>query len=279
MNINEIISILSYPFMSRALIVGILVSLCASLLGVILVLKRYSLIGHGLADVGFASLSLAMAIGVSPIYISAPIVIFTSFIIMYVSQSKKINGDVAIGVFSTASLAFGVIITSLSNGLNMDVYSYMFGSILAMNKSDVTMSIVLSIVVITLFVVFYNRLFIVTEDENFAKASGINLTFYQFLISFLTALTVVIGMRMMGTLLISSLIIFPAVIAKKFAMSFKSLVILSAIVSIFCFIVGILVSFIFNLPTGAGIVLVNIITMFISSLINIIANKLGSYRN
>lgn len=278
MKINEIINILSYPFMARALIVGILVSLCASLLGVILVLKRYSLIGHGLADVGFASLSLAMAIGISPIYVSTPIVILTSFIIMYVSQSKKINGDVAIGVFSTASLAFGVIITSLSNGLNMDVYSYMFGSVLAMNKSDVTMSIILSIIVITLFVIFYNRMFIITEDENFARASGINVTFYQFLISFLTALTVVIGMRMMGTLLISSLIIFPAVIAKKFAMSFKGLIILSAIISIFCFIIGMLVSFLFNLPTGAGIVLVNIITMLVCSIINIIINKLGSSR-
>ncbi len=274
MNINKFIDILSYPFMSRALIVGILVCLCASLLGVILVLKRYSLIGHGLADVGFASLSLAMATGISPIYISTPIVIITSFIIMYISQRKQINGDVAIGVFSTGALAFGVIITALSNGLNMDVYSYMFGSILAMTNTDVTMSIILSIIVITIFIIFYNRLFIVTVDENFARAGGINVTFYQFLISFLTALTVVIGMRMMGTLLISSLIIFPAVIAKKFARSFKGLIIFSAIISIFCFIIGMFISFLFSLPTGAGIVFINILTMVTCSIINVITSKL-----
>lgn len=275
MNINELINVLSYPFMTRAIIVGILVSLCASLLGVILVLKRYSLIGHGLSDVGFASLSLAMAVGVSPIYVSTPIVIVASFIIMYVSQNKKINGDMAIGIFSTSALSFGVIITALSKGFNMDVYSYMFGSILAMSYTDVIMSIILSIIVISIFIIFYNRLFIVTADEDFARAIGINITFYQFLISFLTALTVVIGMRMMGTLLISSLIIFPAFIAKKFVRSFKYLVILSAFFSIFCFLFGIIISFMFNLPTGASIVLVNIIILLFSSAVCSVLGKLN----
>lgn len=275
MNINELINIFSYPFMTRAIIVGILVSLCASLLGVILVLKRYALIGHGLSDVGFASLSLATAIGVSPVYIATPIVIFASFIIMYISQNKKINGDIAIGIFSTSALSFGVIVTAFSKGFNMDVYSYMFGSILAMTQTDVIMSIILSIIVISLFVVFYNRLFIITADEDFARATGINIAFYQFLIAFLTALTVVIGMRMMGTLLISSLIIFPAFIAKKFARSFKTLVILSAFFSVFCFIFGILISFLFNLPTGAGIVLINVIVLFFSSIINAVHCKIN----
>lgn len=273
MNINELINVLSYPFMTRAIIVGILISLCASLLGVILVLKRYSLIGHGLSDVGFASLSLAMAIGVSPILVATPIVIITSFIIMYVSQNKKINGDVAIGIFSTSALSIGVIITALSKGFNMDVYSYMFGSILAMNQTDVTVSVILSVIVISIFIIFYNRLFLITADENFAKAIGVNITFYQFLISFLTALTIVVGMRMMGTLLISSLIIFPAFIAKKFVRSFKYLVILSAFFSIFCFILGMLLSFSFNLPTGAGIVLVNIIILIVSSIFNAVLSK------
>ena len=275
MNINEFLSVLSYPFMSRAIIVGILVSLCASLLGVILVLKRYSLIGHGLSDVGFASLSLAMALGISPVLVATPLVIIAAFVIMYVSQSKKINGDVAIGIFSTSALAFGVIITALSQGFNMDVYSYMFGSILAMSQIDVAMSIVLAIVVISIFIIFYNRLFLVTSDEDFAKAIGVNITFYQFLISFLTALTVVIGMRMMGTLLISSLIIFPAFIAKRFVSSFKHLVILSAFLSLFCFICGMIISFFFNLPTGAGIVLVNVVTLCISSVITRIFSRVN----
>lgn len=273
MNINEVINILSYPFIWRAIIVGILISLSASLLGSILVLKRYSLIGHGLADVGFASLSLAMAIGVSPIYISTPILIIASFVIMYFSQNKKINGDIAIGIFSTSALSFGVIITALSNGFNMDVYSYMFGSILAMTQNDVIISIILSFIVISIFILFYNRLFIITSDEDFAKAIGINITFYQFLVSFLTALTIVIGMRMMGTLLISSLIIFPTVIARKFVSSFKHLVILSALFSIFCFILGMILSFLFNIPTGAGIVFIDIITLLISCFLNAIFRK------
>ncbi len=273
MSFDEFFSVLSYPFMIRAIIVGVLVSFCASLLGVILVLKRYSLIGHGLSDVGFASLALALAVGASPIYVATPIVIAASFVIMYVSQNKRINGDVAIGIFSTGALSFGIIITAISKGFNMDIYSYMFGSVLAMSSFDVVVSVVLSVVVIATFVIFYNRLFIVTADEDFARAIGINVTFYQFLISFLTALTVVVGMRMIGTLLISSLIIFPAIIARRFVRSFKYLVLLSALISVFCFIFGILISFFYNLPTGAGIVLVNIILLAVSAFVSSIFSR------
>ena len=267
MELTEIINVFSYPFMKRALIIGILISICASLLGTILVLKKYSLIGHGLADVGFASVSLAVAVGISPMYVATPVVILASFIIMYVSQSKKINGDVAIGIFSTGALAFGVIVTALSKGLNMDVYSYMFGSILSMSKADTALSVFLSIIVLGMFIIFYNRLFLITSDEIFAKSIGINITFYHFLISFLTALTVVVGMRMMGTLLISSLIIFPAFIAKKIARSFKSLVISSAAISVICFILGILLSFVCNIPTGASIVAANVLLLIVVSVV------------
>lgn len=273
MSFDEFFSVLSYPFMIRAIIVGVLVSFCASLLGVILVLKRYSLIGHGLSDVGFAALALALAVGASPIYVATPIVIAASFVIMYVSQNKRINGDVAIGIFSTGALSFGIIITAISKGFNMDIYSYMFGSVLAMSSFDVVVSVALSVVVIATFVIFYNRLFIVTADEDFARAIGINVTFYQFLISFLTALTVVVGMRMIGTLLISSLIIFPAIIARRFVRSFKYLVLLSALISVFCFILGILISFFYNLPTGAGIVLVNIILLAVSAFVSSIFSR------
>lgn len=275
MNFSELVNLFSYSFITRAIIVGVLVSLCASLLGVILVLNRYSLIGHGLSDVGFASLSLAMAVGVSPLLVATPIVVVTSFVIMYVSQSKKINGDVAIGIFSTGALAIGIIITALTKGFNTDVYSYMFGSILSMNITDVALSVVLSVVILSVFIIFYNRLFVVTADESFAKASGINVTFYQFLISFLTAITVVLGMRMMGTLLISSLIIFPAVTAKKIVRSFKGLMILSAIISVICFVIGILISFVLNIPTGAGIVAVNIAVMIIVSVVGQVREAIG----
>lgn len=266
MSLEKAFGFFSYDFAGRMLVVGVLVSLCAALLGVVLVLKRYSLIGHGLADVGFASLSLAVAVGVSPVVVSMPVVIITSFVIMYISQKKNINGDVAIGMFATGALSVGVIITALSSGFNMNVYDYMFGSILAVNQSDMIISVVLALVVIGLFMIFYNRLFMITVDENFAKASGINVTLYQFLISFLTAVTVVIGMKMIGTLLISSLIIFPAVIARKIVRSFKGMVMLAALISVLCFFAGIFVSLMLNLPTGASIVGVNIIVLLITTL-------------
>ena len=261
MTFQEIFEVLSYPFVTRALIVGLLVSLCASMLGVVLVLKRYSLIGHGLSEVGFAALSLALAFDLPPLYVSTPIVVTASFVIMFVSQKKKVGGDVAIGIASSFALAFGVIITSLTRGMNLDVCGYMFGSILAMTNEDVMLSISLSIFVSGLFILFYNRLFLVTYNEDYAKSLGINVTLYQFMISFLTALTVVLGMRMMGTLLISSLIILPAVTARRLVNSFRALVILSILISVFCFMAGLLASIIWNMPTGASIVFANLALM------------------
>lgn len=270
---DSLLELLTYPFVYRALIVGVLVSICAATLGVILVLKRYSLIGHGLADVGFASLSIAVVLGWSPMAVSMPIVIIASFIIMGISQSKKINGDIAIGMIATGALSVGVIVTALGSGFNVDVYNYMFGSILAMNDGDVILSLVLSIVVIGLFIVFYKPLFMITYDEAYGKAIGIPITRYQFLLSFLTGLTVVIGMRMMGTLLISSLIIFPAIIARKLVKSFKMLILVSAILSVITFVIGMLASFVLDLPTGACIVAVNIILLIITTLYKKIVKK------
>ena len=154
----------------------------------------------------------------------------------------------------------------MTSGFGVDSYNYMFGSILTMTKSDVILSIVLTILSIGIYIVFYNRLFLITFDEKYAKACGINVSLYQFLIALITALVVVVGMRMMGTLLISSLIVFPAIISKKFTTSFKGLVVMSVLTSIICFLIGIFVSFFLNMPTGAGIVLVYIILLVISSI-------------
>ena len=255
---EQFIEALSYPFVQRAVVAGVMISLCAALLGVILVLKRYSLIGHGLGDVGFASTALAVALGLPVMAVSIPIVIVAACLIMFWSQRSKTGGDTAIGMVATGALSIGVIITAMSSGFNVDVNGYMFGSILAMSKEDVIFSVILSIAILILFVLFYNRLFLITFDENFAKASGINVGFYQFLIALLTALTVVMGMRMMGSLLISSLIIFPAVIARKLAASFKAVAVLSVILSVVCFLAGLVLSFKLNLPTGASIVMVNL---------------------
>ncbi len=255
----ELINLISYPFMTRAMVTGISISFCAALLGVILVLKRYSMIGHGLADVAFCAVSLAVALGLSPsqhIFVTLPVVVAASFVIMSLTR-KGGKGDVAIGMVSTGALSLGIIITSLAKGFNVDVYNYMFGSILASSTYDMYMSLVLVLIVLVTFIVFYNRLFLITYDESFAEASGINVNFYQFLISFLTALTIVIGMRIMGTLLISSLIIFPAVTSRRMVKSFRSLVVLSSVISVTCFLAGLFASYMLDLPTGASIVAAN----------------------
>ena len=262
--LNDFREILSYPFVMRAFAAGLLVSLCASMLGVILVLKRYSLIGHGLSEVGFAALSVALALDLPPLYVAAPAVVAASFLIMFISQKKRMGGDVAIGIASSAALAFGIIVTAVSRGMNMDVYNYMFGSVLAMSNTDVVLSVALSVCVLGLFLLFYNRLFLMAYSEDYARSLGLNVTLYQFLISFLTALTVVLGMRMMGTLLISSLIVMPAVTARRLSKSFRGLVASSAAISVLCFSAGLLASIFLNIPTGAGIVSANVLALTLS---------------
>lgn len=257
---NLFTQLFSYDFIVRAIVVGSLVSLSAALLGVSLVLKRYSMIGDGLSHVGFGSLSVAFALNLAPLTVSIPIVILAAFLLLRISENSKIKGDSAIALISSTSIAIGVITTSLTKGMNTDIYSYMFGSILAMSKGDVLLSVGLSMVVLVLFVLFYNKIFAVTFDEGFAKATGTNTGLYNLLIAFLTAVTIVVGMRIMGTMLISSLIIFPALTSMQVMKSFKSVIISSAVVSVACFLAGVVVSFALGLPTGASIVLVNIIT-------------------
>ncbi len=252
-----IAEMLSHAFVVRALVVGVLVSLCASMLGVILLLKRYAMIGHGLADVGFASLSISLALGVAPLYIATPVLVVASFAIMAASQRRGASGDLAVGMISTGAMSVGIIVTALTRGFNIDVYNYMFGSVLAMDRSDVVLSVAVSLAVIAAFIVFYNRLFLMTCDEDYARAEGLNPTGWRFLVSLLTALTVSVGMRIMGTLLISALIIFPAVTAGRLTSSFRGLVTASAAVSVSCFAVGMAASYLLDLPTGASVVAVN----------------------
>jgi zinc transport system permease protein len=182
----------------------------------------------------------------------------TAFLLLRISENSKIQGDAAIALISTSSLAVGVVVISLTTGMNTDVCNYMFGSILAMSKSDVTLSIVLAIVVLGLFVLFYNKIFAVTFDETFAKATGVKTGLYNMLVAFLTAITIVLGMRMMGALLISSLIIFPALTSMRLCKKFRTVTICSAIVSEVCFLAGVTISYVKATPTGASVVLVNI---------------------
>lgn len=250
--------LLSYPFIVRAIVVGTLVSLCAALLGVSLVLKRYSMIGDGLSHVGFGALAIATAMNMAPLAVSVPIVILAAFLLLRVSETSKIKGDAAIALISTSSLAIGVVVISMTTGMNTDVCNYMFGSILAMSKNDVNLSILLSLIVLSLFILFYHKIFVVTFDETFAKAIGIKTNRYNMLIALLTAITVVLGMRLMGVLLISSLIIFPALTSMRVCKTFQSVTLSAAMISVVCFFSGIAISYQFATPTGASIVLVNI---------------------
>ncbi|MFP3152968.1 metal ABC transporter permease [Lachnospiraceae bacterium ZAX-1] len=267
---NTLIEMFSYTFLVRAVVVGLLVSLCAALLGVSLVLKRYSMIGDGLSHVGFGTLAIATALNVAPLSVSIPIVVATAFLLLRISENSKIKGDAAIALISTSSLAIGVVVISLTTGMNTDVCNYMFGSILAMSKDDVSFSIVLAIVVLTLFVLFYNKIFAVTFDENFAQATGTKTGLYNMLIAFLTAITIVLGMRMMGALLISSLIIFPALTSMRLCKKFKTVTICSAFVSVICFFVGVVASYLYATPTGASVVLMNIVAFLLFWMANFI---------
>ncbi|MDO4711129.1 MAG: metal ABC transporter permease [Peptostreptococcaceae bacterium] len=257
----------SYDFLVRAFVVGVFVSLCASLLGVNLVLKRYSMIGDGLSHVGFGALAVATALNVAPLHIAIPVVVISAFLLLRLSEKSKIKGDAAIALISTSALAVGVTVVALVKGMSTDLYSYMFGSILAMSKADVYLSIALSVLVLGLFIMYYNHLFAVTFDEVFAKATGVNSSFYNMLLAFLTAITIVLGMRIMGALLISSLIIFPALTSMRVFRHFKTVILSSAMISIFCFVNGLMMSYRFATPPGASVVILNIFVFAAFSLI------------
>ncbi|MBE6841911.1 MAG: metal ABC transporter permease [Ruminococcus sp.] len=262
--IDIISDFLSYDFLKKALIVGLLVTLSASLLGVSLVLKRFSMIGDGLSHVAFGAISIAAALNIAPLKVSIPVVVIAAFLLLKLSQNSKINGDAAIALISSSALAIGVFINSLSTNIKSDLTSYMFGSILAISDEDLIISVILSFIVITLFVIFYNKIFSVTFDESFAKATGIKSDFYNMLIAFLTAITTVIGMRLMGALLMSSLLIFPAITSMRLCRSFKSVVISSSLVSTLCFIVGLGLSYSIDTPAGSTIVIINLFMLILA---------------
>ena len=275
---DVIIEMFSYQFLVRAIVGGLLVSLCAALLGVSLVLKRYSMIGDGLSHVGFGALAIATAANVAPLEFAIPIVVVAAFLLLRISENSKIKGDAAIAIISTSALAIGIMVASMSTGLNTDINSYLFGSILSMSTEDVWLCIILSVIVLFLFVIFYNKIFAVTFDENFAKATGTRAGAYNMIIALLTALTIVVGMKMMGSLLISSLIIFPAITSMRVCKRFKTVMITSAIVSVVCFFIGIVISYMYSTPTGASIVIVNLGALILFSLAGFVMRQVSARR-
>ncbi|MBP6407917.1 MAG: metal ABC transporter permease [Fusobacteriaceae bacterium] len=262
--------IFKQDFMIKALITGIFIAISCSLLGVFLVLKNMSLIGDGLAHVSFAAIAIGLLVSDKPIIISIPIVIVASFLVLLLKEKAKIDADATIGLLSSFSIAVGVIIASVAKGFNIDLFSYLFGSILFISPSEMILSGLLAIILIVLVLLFYNDLFSITFDENFAKISGIKVRRINYLLSVLISVTIVLGIRIVGTMLISSLIVFPSVSALQISKGFKRTLMFSVLFSMIAVVLGIIFSYILNVPTGALIVVVNAIIFLITLIIRVI---------
>lgn len=271
--LDTLILTFSHPSIRNGIIGGIFISLCASLLGVSLVLKRYSMIGDGLSHVGFGAVVVASAAGFAPLAVAIPVVIIAAFLLLRLGESSEIKGDAAVALVSTGALAVGVTASSLTGGMNQDFNSYMFGSILGLSDTDVILSVAISVPVLILFILFYNKIFAVTFDESFSRATGTKTGLYNALVAVLTAVIIVLGMRLMGALLISSLVIFPALTSMRVCRTFKGVVICSGVVSVMCFFAGISASVLLDTPTGASIVIANIVAFVIFMIIGKIRTK------
>ena len=270
--INNILSMFSYNFMIRSFIVGILISLCSSLIGVSLVLRKNSMIGDGLSHVGFGAFAFAIVFGVAPLQFAIPVVIIASFMILRLNENNEIHGDAAIALVSASALALGTFIISITNGVNIDINSYLFGSILSINDTDVIVCIILSIFVLVWYIFSYNKIFAITFDEKFSKSIGINTYLYNVIFSILCSLVVVLGMRLIGSLLISSLIIFPTLSSMQLFKNFKSVVISSVVISLISFSSGLIISYLYSTPTGSTIVIVNLLILIIFRLFSCFRN-------
>lgn len=256
---------LHYPFIKYALAAGVLIALCSSLLGVTLVLKRYSFIGDGLSHVAFGALSIATILRInSEMILVLPITVICAILMLCGTRSLKQRGDATLAMLSVGTLAIGYLLLNIfpvSSNVSGDVCGTLFGStsILTLSKADVWICLIMSGVVIGTFVLFYDKIFSITFDENFAAASGISTAFYNYMISIITAVIIVLAMSLAGSLLTSALIVFPAVSAMRVFKSFKGVVVCSAILSVFCALFGILASILFSTPVGCTIVAVNIL--------------------
>jgi zinc transport system permease protein len=263
---------LQYPFVRYAIIVGVLIALCSSLLGVTLVLKRFSYIGDGLSHVAFGAMAIAGVLNLTNnMIVAMPITILSAILLLRTGQNAKIKGDAAIAMISVGALAFGYLIMnvfSTSANLSGDVCSTLFGStsILTLKGTEVWLCMVLSLVVVVVFILFYNRIFAVTFDENFAKATGTRTEIYNLIIAVITAVIIVLAMNLVGSLLISALVIFPALSAMKIFKSFKSVTICSVVLSVVCALAGMVISIITGTPVGSTIVAADMVVFGICCL-------------
>ncbi len=261
---DKLILYLQYPFVRYALIVGVLIALCSSLLGVTLVLKRFSFIGDGLSHVAFGAMSVAAVLQFSnEMLLVLPVTVISAVLLLRTGQNTKIKGDAAIAMISVGALAFGYLIMNIfstSSNLTGDVCSTLFGStsILTLTPEEVWICIVLSIAVVVFFILFYNKIFAVTFDENFAVSAGTRADIYNLMIAIVIALIIVLAMNLVGSLLISALVIFPALSSMRLFKNFKSVTICSAVISVICALCGILISILAGTPVGSTIVAVDV---------------------
>lgn len=273
-----------------AIVVGVLTSLCSSVLGVNLVLKRYSMIGDGLSHVGFLALAIAALLGVSTennIYITIPVVMIAAFFLMWLTDSGKLKGDAATALVSVGTVAVGYIIFGLAEAGSSEVCTGLFGaSVLTISAEDTVLGVILCAVVIVLYLVFFNRIFAVTFDGSFSKATGVNIKFNNMLLAGLTAITIVVGMKLIGSIMISAVIVIPAVTSMRLFKTFRATVISSAVISVLCFVLGFLfaVTFVISkpdsymsgtimLPVGATVVCFNIIALLVAGIIKKLRTK------
>ena len=269
--IDKLMMYMQFPFVQYAMITGILIALCSSLLGVTLVLKRFSYIGDGLSHVAFGAMSIAAVVNLTDdMLLAMPITIFAAILLLRSGQNAKIKGDAAIAMISVGSLAIGYMLMnvfSTSSNLSGDVCTTLFGStsILTLSQEDVGICVVVSILVVIIFILFYNKIFAVTFDENFAKASGTNANAYNLLIAVVIAVVIVLAMNLVGSLLISALVIFPALSAMRIFRSFKMVTIFSAVLSVVCATLGMIVSILAGTPIGSTIVVADLIAFLICS--------------
>lgn len=275
MNIIEQLQIyFSYPFVRYAVIAGILISLCAGLLGVVLVLKRYAMIGDGLSHVAFGAMAVAAVLGFAPMTVALPVTVAVAVLLLLAGEKQLIKGDSAIAMLSAGSLAVGYLLLNLfpssdTGSLSGDVCASLFGStsMMTLSNTDVWLCVGLSVAVIGFFVIFYHKIFAVTFDEGFATSSGVRVRAYNFLIAAVSGIVIVLAMKLVGALLISSLIIFPALSAMRVFRSFRSVIVCSAVISVVGSLTGLLAALLLSTPTGASVAVVHILIFLVFTLL------------
>ena len=259
---NNLLTMFNYDFMVRAAVAGVAIAVSAGLIGLPLVLRRNAMIGDGLSHVGFAVFAVAAVLGIAPLQFAIPIVILTSFLMFKFSERARIGGDAIIALVSASALAVGVLVVSLG-GVNMDINSYLFGSILAVSEADMIASLIATVVVIVFFVLCYHQIFAMSFDAKFASSVGVKTKYYELVFAVLCSVVIVLGMKIAGALLVSSLLVFPCVTARYAARSFREVTIMSAILAVVGFVIGLVLSYVLSVPTGATIVLTNLVMLII----------------